>query len=131
MSSLHRLLDDLGVRLGWDCLHVGPDTADTCEALTRRVGRVGRVTALEHPELHRAEEGGYDLVHARLSGFDDPGTLARLRRATAPGGVVGVQLPAPDSAAGLRVRARLRELGLRDVRLVESTTTVTVMGRRP
>jgi len=79
-----RRLETIGVGEGWHCLDVGAGGGTICEWLLRRVGRTGRVCAvdvdarflraLDHPQLEVREEdilesdlapASFDLVHTR------------------------------------------------------------------
>jgi len=101
-------LEKLGVGEGWHCLEVGAGGGSIAEWLCNRVGRSGRVVAvdidtrflnaLDPPNLEvrqldiatdDVEVGAFDLVHARMllehvAGRDD--ALRRLVAAVKPGG---------------------------------------------
>jgi ubiquinone/menaquinone biosynthesis C-methylase UbiE len=103
-------LDAIGVGEGWRCLDVGAGAGAVTRMLAARVGRAGRVLAIDldtslleeladdRVEVRRHDllagplaAGGFDLVHARLLLMHLPSRLAALRRlaeAARPGGWV-------------------------------------------
>lgn len=103
-------LDAIGVGEGWQCLDVGAGAGAVTRMLAERVGRGGRVVAIdldtsmleeladERIEVRRQDllldplpAGGFDLVHARLLLMHLPAGLVALRRladAARPGGWV-------------------------------------------
>ena len=121
-ADTERLLDEIGLETGWNCLDVGCGAMGVLGPLSRRVGRNGRVTGLEMDAKLMAaaqqyinEEGlinvtlkqgdanqsglspeSFDLVHERfvLPHVADPAALLQeMIRLTKPGGIVIIQEP--------------------------------------
>jgi SAM-dependent methyltransferase len=109
-----RNLEALDVRPGWHCLEVGAGGGSIADWLCNRVGRSGRVVAididtrfvgqLDHPNLEvrtqdvaatgALETGVYDLVHARLLLEHVPGrdqALSNMVAALKPGGWIQLE----------------------------------------
>jgi len=108
-----RLLETVGVTLGWRCLEVGTGVGTTAEWLAERVGPAGHVTATdidlrlaeglrrENVELRHhdivsdpLEEAAFDLAHARLLLMHLPERVAALHKIVAavkPGGWVVIE----------------------------------------
>ena len=108
-----RVLDRIGVALGWRCLEVAAGAGSIVRELSARVGRTGSVLAtdldlkflqgLDLPNVEvRAhdiindpvEENSFDLVHTRLLLMHLPGrdeALKRMIAAAKPGGFVFVE----------------------------------------
>jgi SAM-dependent methyltransferase len=106
-----RLLDQLGVAPGWDCLEVGAGEGSVTRWMSERVGPSGRVLAVDldprfiepsdivevrqHDILEGPPEAGaFDVVHARAVVewvTDRPRALANMAAALKPGGVLLVE----------------------------------------
>ncbi len=101
-------LEIIGVQTGWKCLEIGPGAGSMTRWLCERVGREGRVVAIDlnprfiselrYPQLevreadiavHKLEESAFDLAYVRWTLTHIPerrGVIEKMVRSLRPGG---------------------------------------------
>jgi SAM-dependent methyltransferase len=158
--TTERRLAGLGIAAGWKCLEVGAGAGGVARWMAERVGRSGRVTAIDinplfgvDPRLPQLEvrqhdvlaegleEEAYDLVHCRVLLIHVGNVelaLQRMKQALRPGGWLIVEEPGESRAPGvgesdLRVAEfnRLNELFLESVSARASTVEMNLFRRLP